>query len=204
MSRVAAPKRSSCRRCPLRTSSGQCRRPGLKSGRCGDWVWYIRDGKQWRRLYVRPKDPRTPRQIHCRDGFGAAASNYSPSLTEEQRAACIAAGAKLRSRPRLGQSGPLTGQQYSISREWASKPQPGRPSGQKLQKGPQTQAILVSSSGQHRSITGPAPGQHRRDTGRAGNDDRRTRNEERRRQNADPSLRLPPPVREPKTVRPAA
>ena len=121
MSRFAAPKRSGCRRCPFRASSGRCLRPGLKSGRCGDWVWYMRDGKQWRRLYVTPRDPRTPRQMHCREGFGAASRNDSHSLTDEQRTACIAAGAKLWSRRRLGQRGRLTGQQYSIRREWASK-----------------------------------------------------------------------------------
>jgi hypothetical protein len=38
-------------------------------------------------------------------------------LTDEQQDACIAAGAKVRSRPRLGQSGPLTGQQYWMRKD---------------------------------------------------------------------------------------
>ena len=69
----------------------------------------MRYGKQIRRPYVRPHDPRTPAQLRSRARLSAASSKYSYSLTEKQRNACIAAGAKRRSRPRLGQSGPLTG-----------------------------------------------------------------------------------------------
>jgi hypothetical protein len=85
----------------------------------------MRGRKQYRHLYVKPKDPRTPRQLHWRARFGAASKTYSESMTEEQRAACIAAGAKLHSLPRLAQSGPLTGQQYSIRREYAAKQREG-------------------------------------------------------------------------------
>ncbi len=79
----------------------------------------MRRGKQIRRFYLRPNDPRTPAQLRSRARLSAASRKYSNSLTEKQRDACIAAGAKLRSRPRLGQSGPLTGQQYSIHRQYA-------------------------------------------------------------------------------------
>src|SRR5208282_2852987 len=72
-----------------------------------------------RRRYLHPHDPRTPAQQRSRARLSAASRKYSQSLTEKQRNACSAAGAKLRSRPRLGQSGPLTGQQYSIYRQYA-------------------------------------------------------------------------------------
>jgi hypothetical protein len=118
MRRAARPERR-CRRCPFRTPSGQCLERTIKSGRCGDWIWFVRHGKQIRRLYLRPHDPRTLAQLRSRVRLSAASRKYSDSLTEKQRDACIAAGAKLRSRPPLGQSGPLTGQQYSIRRQYA-------------------------------------------------------------------------------------
>ena len=108
-----------CRCCPLCGPSGECLDPALKSGHCGDWIWFVRYGKQSRRPYVRPHDPRTPAQLRSRAWLGAASRNYSYSLTQKQRDACISAGAKRRSRSRLGQSGPLTGQNYSIRREYA-------------------------------------------------------------------------------------
>jgi hypothetical protein len=64
---------------------------------------------------LKPTYPRTARQQCWRDRFGDASRKYSLLLTDEQDA-CIAKGAKLRSRPRLGQSGPLTGQQYLVRR----------------------------------------------------------------------------------------
>ena len=176
------PYRLRCRHCPFRAPSGECLDPAIKSGRCGDWVWYMRGRKQWRHLYVKPKDPRTPSQLYWRGRFGAAAKRYSQTLTDEQRDACIAAGAKLQSRPRLGQSGPLTGQQYSIRRQYAAKAPELPPSAEKTQKGLQTQAISRSTSGTRRGITGAPPGQHQQDTGRATKKERRRKNEEGRRQ----------------------
>jgi hypothetical protein len=79
----------------------------------------VRYGKQVCRPYVRPRDPRTPAQRRSRARLSATTRKYRESLTEKQRDACVAAGARLRSRPRLGQSGPLTGQQYSIRRPHA-------------------------------------------------------------------------------------
>jgi hypothetical protein len=177
MSRIRLPKRGSCRRCPLRGPWGECRAAGLKSGRCGDWVWYLRGRKQCRHLYVKPKDPRTPRQLHWRARFGAASKTYSESMTQEQRDACIAAGAKLQSRRRLAQSGPLTGQQYSIRREYAAKQregerprepklQAGTPHAEKCAKGLQTQANSRSTSDPLHGATRLPPEQHHRLTGR--------------------------------------
>ena len=170
-------RRRSCRRCPLRGPWGECLASGLKSGRCGDWVWYMRGRKQCRHLYVKPMDPRTPRQQLWRTRFRAASKKYSHSMADDQRDACISAGAKLRTRPRLGQSGPLTGQQYSIRREYAAKAweggRPRRPklkesiqTAQKAQKGLQTQGISRSTSDPHRGITGVPPGQRRWDVRR--------------------------------------
>ena len=90
-----------------------------KSGKWGQWVYYVRNGNQCRRRYTKPRDPRTPEQLRLRAAFGAASKAYSWALTEEQRQEDRAAGAKVRSRPRLAQSGPLSGQQYSIRRKAA-------------------------------------------------------------------------------------
>jgi hypothetical protein len=55
-----------------------------------------------------------PSQLRVRRVFRAASKLWSDSeqATEEERDACYAAGAKVQSRSRLNQSGPLTGQQY--------------------------------------------------------------------------------------------
>ena len=90
----------------------------LKSGRCGAYDYYVLNGKQrWRRHTV-PKDPRTPAQQRCRARFAAASKMWSANgpLTEAQRHAWQADGAKRHSRPRLRQSGPLPGQQNYIGR----------------------------------------------------------------------------------------
>jgi len=96
----------------------------LLSGRDGDWVYYVVNGKQFRRRYVRPHDPRTPAQLRVRKNFGTSSHRWSQNghLTEQQRDACHAAAAKVKSRPRLGQSGPLTGQQYFVGRACAKAP----------------------------------------------------------------------------------
>jgi hypothetical protein len=52
-----AKARHQCRRCPLRPPSGRCLNPALRSGRCGDWIWYMRGGKQCRRRYTPPQGP---------------------------------------------------------------------------------------------------------------------------------------------------
>jgi hypothetical protein len=93
-----------------------------KSGRRAEWVFYMFRGKQCRRRYVIPRDPRTPGQLRSRAAFAAASKNWSHSgqLTEKQRLAWNAAGAKIQSHPRLGRSGPLTGQQHYVGRNCAS------------------------------------------------------------------------------------
>jgi hypothetical protein len=115
-------RRNTCRRCRFRGPSGRCLDPTIRIGRCGDWVYYLlRGNKQFRRRWVRPKDPRTLAQLHNRVRLGTASRHYSARLTEEERDACIAAGAKRQSRPRLGQSGALSGQQYSVRKAYAKK-----------------------------------------------------------------------------------
>jgi hypothetical protein len=167
MRRTARPERV-CRRCPLRARSGRCLDPTIKSGRCGDWVWFVRHGKQIRRLYVPPHDPRTPAQLGSRARLSAASGKYSYSLTEKQRDACITAGAKRRSRPRLGQSGPLTGQQYSIRRQYALQKAHGK--GVKTVHAPQVpkpQKLNLTTWDPRRGASVVVPAPHRLPTRRA-------------------------------------
>ena len=79
-----------CRRCLFRAASGRCLNPTLRSGRCGDWIWYVRGGRRHRRRYTRPRDPRSTAQRRLRARFKAASRSYSRSLTQSQREACIA------------------------------------------------------------------------------------------------------------------
>ena len=99
----------------------------LKSGRRGGYVYYKFHGRQCWRRYVVPKDPRTPLQLRCRTVLGAAskACSESPQLTGEVRAVWHAAAEKVQSRPRLGQSGPLTSQLLFVGLNCA-KEQTGR------------------------------------------------------------------------------
>ncbi len=147
-----------CQDCPFWAPPTRCFNPALKSGRCGDWIWFVRAGKQLRRPYACPKDPRTVSQLLRRRRFAAASRRYSRLLTEEQREACIAAGAKLQSRPRLGQSGPLTGQQYWVHKDAApAKPAVKRKDAEFTSEPPQSQRLTRTSSDPHRTVTGPLP-----------------------------------------------
>jgi hypothetical protein len=178
-------RRPGCRDCPFCAPTGQCLDPRVKSGRCGDWVWYVLPGsKQWRRLWVKPRDPKTPSQRHWRKRLGSASRNYSQSLTDEQQDACIAAGAKRRSRPRLGQWGWLTGQQFWVGEQCAGKAAGGVQKAESLTKGLQTKGIPLPTWDTHRGMSVTPPCQHRRDTGRAGKNEGRRKNEECRRQKA--------------------
>jgi hypothetical protein len=88
----------------------------MMSGRCRGYVYWWRKGRlHWRR-YVVPKDPHTLAQRRSRAAFGTASKAWSENntLTQEQRDAWYAAAAKIKSRPRLGQSGPLTAQQHIV------------------------------------------------------------------------------------------
>ena len=156
--RRAAKKMRRCRRCPFCAPSGRCLERTIKSGRCGDWVWFMRGGKQRRRPYTRPNDPHTLAQLRSRGRLSAASKRYSFGMTDGQRKACIAAGARLRTRPRLAQSGPMTGQQYLISGEYAragsqSKVTKTRTALQVLQP----QKVKQSTWEPHRGTTGVAP-----------------------------------------------
>ena len=83
-----------------------------KSGRCGDYVFYMRRRKLFRRRYVVPRNVRTAARRHTRRSFGAIARAWGGKLTEQQRRAWMASGAKVKSHPRLWQSGPLTGEMH--------------------------------------------------------------------------------------------
>ena len=87
-----------------------------KSGRQGGWVYYMRGNKQCRRRWVKPKDPRTAGQLRTRAAFAAAMKAWSEGqgMTQDDQRAWCAAAQKIWSRPRLNQSGPLTGQQYFV------------------------------------------------------------------------------------------
>ena len=93
----------------------------LKSGRAGAYVYYVREGRQQSRLYVVPRDPRTPAQQRARARFGAASRTWSAigPLTNQQRESWRCEAAKTRSCPRLGTSGMLTGQQAFVGRNCA-------------------------------------------------------------------------------------
>jgi hypothetical protein len=153
-----AKARHQCCRCPLRGPRGRCLNPTLRSGRCGDWIWYLRGGKQCRRRYARPRDPGTLAQLLCRARLSTSSRRYSRSLTEEERAASIAAGAKLRSRTRLAQSGPLTGQQYWVRKDSAHARVNVKPT--KAKTAPQLsqpQRLVRSTSGLHHSPSRVSP-----------------------------------------------
>ncbi len=111
-----------CSRCVLCGPAGECL-DGVahKSGRCGDWVWYVRNGHQWRRRWLKPFDPKTPKQLAWRARLAAASKAYSDLLTDEEQDACTAAGANRQTRPRLGQSGTQDGHQYWVGKECKEK-----------------------------------------------------------------------------------
>ena len=186
------PRRRGCRDCPFRGPSGQCRDTTLRSGRCGDWVWYVRRGKQRHHLWVEPRDPRTRKQRRYRKRLAATSAKYSAELTDEQQDACIAEGKKRRTRPRLGSSGPHTGHQYWVHQELKGKPDFNPKKRPHFAKVPQSQALPKKYTSQlqppqpltpttwdtRRIHTGNTPGTHRAHTGQAGNAQGRMKNEE--------------------------
>ena len=82
------------------------------SGRRGKHVFFMRGPTPCRRLYVVPRNVRTTARRRARGAFGAISKAWSQVLTEEQRQAWIVAAAKVRSHPRLWQSGPLAGEMH--------------------------------------------------------------------------------------------
>jgi hypothetical protein len=192
-----SPDPRTCRNCRFRSPSGACLDPvlekGQKSGRCGDWIWYVRGSQRVRRPYAKPNDPRTRKQRRWRARFAAASRKYSHSLTDEQQDACIATGAKLKCRPRLGPSGYLTGHQYSIRKELAAKaaararksnvttqvPQLQRLTKIDASKVQQLQGLTGRTSEPHRGHTVSAPERHRHNPGRSGGNQGRRNQKER-------------------------
>ena len=85
-----------------------------KSGKCGNTVAYPSRYGQCLRQYVVPANPQTPARAHMRSAFGRFAGAWSRLLTQEQREAWNAAGPKVQSEKRTGQSGPLTGQTHFV------------------------------------------------------------------------------------------
>jgi hypothetical protein len=86
------------------------------SGRCRGYLYWWHKGKLHKRRYVVPNDPHTPTQQRSRAAFRTASRAWSDNhtLTQEQRDAWHAAAAKIKSRPRLGQSGTLTAQNHIV------------------------------------------------------------------------------------------
>ena len=81
-----------------------------QTGKLGLTVtWAGRNGLI-RRTLVTPRNPRTGAQQVIRQSLATQAAAYD-QLTEAQQEAWIAAAAQVRSKPSLGQSGPLTGLQ---------------------------------------------------------------------------------------------
>ena len=160
--------RRRCRRCPFCAPSGRCLDRTLKSGRCGDWVWYMRGRKRCRRRYTRPRDPGTLTQRRSRSLLSFTAKKYSHYLTDEQHDACIVAGARIRSRPRLGQSGPLTGQQYLVHKEYAQPKAKSKATKMKsAPQVPQPPKVTQSTWDPRRGASRVAPDRRRLGTGHA-------------------------------------
>jgi hypothetical protein len=209
MKRLKTLNNRGCCRCPFRAPSGRCLDPAIKSGRCGDWVWYLWRNQQRRHVYFKPADPATSKQRRWRARFRAASRKYSKLLTDEQQDACIAAGAKLPCRPRLGPSGYLTGQQYLIRKEYAAKEEPRLrrakltaevPQLQIVTETPKSQALQPqrltrSTSGTRRGLSGTSPGGRCRNTGRAGEDKGRRKSEECRKQKVKAASEVQRPQR---------
>ena len=79
-----------------------------QTGKLGLTVtWEGRNGLI-RRIYATPANPRTDRQMAVRSVLAQQARRFD-ALTDDQQNAWNTAGASFRSRPTLGQSGPLTG-----------------------------------------------------------------------------------------------
>jgi hypothetical protein len=82
------------------------------SGRRAKHVFYMRGRTLCRRLYVVPRNVRTPARRRARGAFGGISEAWSQVLTEDQRQVWMVAAAKVKSRPRLWQRGPLTGEMH--------------------------------------------------------------------------------------------
>jgi hypothetical protein len=84
-----------------------------QSGKLGVYVSQGGRYGQIRRILAIPANPRTEDQLNIRQLLGTAAHNWK-TITENQRLAWSEAAKLIQSRPRLGQSGPLTGLQLYV------------------------------------------------------------------------------------------
>jgi hypothetical protein len=83
-----------------------------RSGKCGQTVAFQSRFGLCLRQYVPQKAGLTPAREHSCAIFGGNSRKWSGKLSEEQRDRWTLAGAQAMSHPRLGQKGPLTGQQF--------------------------------------------------------------------------------------------
>src|ERR1039458_3489431 len=86
-----------------------------KSGKCGQVVAFKSRYGLCLRQFVTPRNTISPARQFMRRAFGRHSQGYSRKLGEEQRHRWILAAAQVMSDPRLGQNGPLTGQQLYTS-----------------------------------------------------------------------------------------
>ena len=86
-----------------------------KSGRWGNWEYYMLGKTQCCRRHVERRKSRTAAQGKARDAMGSAAKAWRTKLTQEQRDAWNEAAKHLKSRRRLVPSGgPLLGEQLFV------------------------------------------------------------------------------------------
>ena len=84
---------------------------GRQSGKRGKMVASRNHFGSYERAHTSPKKARTPAQQRTAAGFGALSRAWS-ALTEPQRLSWMAQASQSKSRSRLGESYPLTGQTY--------------------------------------------------------------------------------------------
>jgi len=83
-----------------------------RSGKCGQTVAFQSRFGLCLRQHVPQKAALTPARQHVCAVFGNNSRKWSAKLNDEQHDRWIMAGAQVMSHPRLGQKGPLTGQQF--------------------------------------------------------------------------------------------
>jgi hypothetical protein len=83
-----------------------------RSGKCGQVVAFQSPFGLCLRQLVVPRNTQTPARDHMHAVFGDTSRMWSGTLTQDQRDRWCAAGPKVMSYPRLGQKGPLSGQQF--------------------------------------------------------------------------------------------
>jgi hypothetical protein len=84
-----------------------------QSGKLGIQVSMPGRYGQVRRILAIPSNPQTTEQMAARNRLGTASVNWA-QIEEAQRLAWVAAAANHQTRARLGQSGPMTGEQLFI------------------------------------------------------------------------------------------